>query len=133
MDTVYHISMFFNKSVPGLHFKQNQSRSSTIYHSQTMPFDQIWPDLGFLWVWGIIFQCFSTNLFQDFTLDKIYGFHQKSTLPRPCLLTRSGQTLDSYGYEGIIFQSFSKQFVRDFTSDKSMDFIKNLPSSDHAF
>ena len=71
--------------------------SSKIYPSQTMPFDQIWPDLGFLWIGGIIFQCFSKNPFQDFTLDKNHGFHQKSTLHRPWKNTRSGQTLDSYG------------------------------------
>ena len=76
MDRGYHISMFFKKSVPGFHFRQNPWISSKIYPSQTMPFDQIWPDLGFLWIGGIIFQCFSKNMFQDFTLDKIHGFNQ---------------------------------------------------------
>ena len=51
---------------------------------QTMPFDQIWPDLGFLCRSGITFHFF-------FNL------------------------------------------VQDLTSDKSMNFIKNLPSPDHAF
>ena len=97
MDWGYHIQMFFNKSVPGFHFRQNPWISCKIYPSQTMPFDQIWPDLGFLWIGGIIFQCFATNLFQDFTLHKIYRFLQKSTLPRSSLLLRSGQTLNSYG------------------------------------
>ena len=41
--------------------------SSKIYPSQTMPFDQIWPDLGFLWIGGIIFQCFSKK--------PVPGFH----------------------------------------------------------
>ena len=50
------------------------------------------------------------NLVQDLTLHKIYGFHQKSTLPRPCLLIRSGQTLESYRYKkGILyFKVFQK-------------------------
>ena len=97
MDRGYRISMFFFKSGPGFDCRQNPWISSNMDSPQIMPFDQIWPDLGFLWIGGIVFQCFSTNRFQDFTLDKIHGFHQKSTLPRPCPLLRSGQTLDSYG------------------------------------
>ena len=47
---------------------------------------------------------YSSRLTQFCTPD----FNQKSTLPRPCLLTISGQTLDSYGKGVSYFKVFQK-------------------------
>ena len=114
MDRLFHISMFFTKSDPGFDVRQNPWISLKIYPPQTILFAQIWPDIGFPWIRGITFKCFSQNLIQDLTLTKIYGIHKKSAFLRPCLLTRSGQ-IGFLWIGGIIFQCFSQNLLRDLT------------------